>query len=157
MKKMDARTNTSFVKTMVALMCCAALALTSVLYGCSSNQSAASSSAAASSSSAAEVSAPKELPITLVVEDANNEGVTLYNVDLLMPEGSTVYDAIVKAQVTADIQDGEYGKYITSINGIAAEGNSGWVYTINGNEVMESIDSAFLNDGDAINISYVTF
>ena len=54
------------------------------------------------------------------------------------------------------VEDGQYGTYISAINGLAAEGSSGWVYTVNGEQVMESADACPVADGDTVEFSYIT-
>ena len=54
------------------------------------------------------------------------------------------------------VEDGQYGTYISAINGLAAEGSSGWVYTVNGEQVMESVDACPVADGDTVEFSYIT-
>lgn len=51
-------------------------------------------------------------------------------------------------------------QYVTSIGGVAENdyGNpSGWVYTVNGEEIMESADKYELSDGDSIEWKFVSF
>ena len=54
------------------------------------------------------------------------------------------------------VENGQYGTYISAINGLAAEGSSGWVYTVNGEQVMESADACPVADGDTVEFSYIT-
>lgn len=53
-------------------------------------------------------------------------------------------------------ENSQYGTYITAINGITAEGNSGWVYTVNGEQVMEAVDVCPVAAGDTVEFSFIT-
>lgn len=63
---------------------------------------------------------------------------------------------LAQTTVTVTDADGQYGTYISAINGLAAEGSSGWVYTVNGEQVMESVDACPVADGDTVEFSYIT-
>ena len=55
------------------------------------------------------------------------------------------------------VEDSDYGKFVTSINGIAngSEGEaSGWVYTVNDETVMEACDVRQLAAGDSVQWSF---
>lgn len=50
--------------------------------------------------------------------------------------------------------------YVTSISGVSENDYgdpSGWVYTVNGEEIMESADKYELSDGDSIEWKFVSF
>ncbi len=137
----------------------AAMLSMALLSGCASGQPAASSSQAASASSASAAVQQQEpaLTATVVVKDADDPDAApaSYPVELAMAD-ATAFDAFQAAGIEAVVEDSEYGKYISSIGGKAAEGTSGWVYTVNGQQVMESIDSFKLSDGDTIEFEYIT-
>lgn len=95
--------------------------------------------------------------VTLVVQDPDNEGSTLSTEEVALAEGGTVYDALEASTLETDIQDSQYGKFLNAIGDKATEGNGGWVYTVNGEEVMESIDSCALNPGDTVEFEYIVF
>lgn len=137
----------------------AALLSLALFSGCTSGQPAASSSqaAVASSESAAVQQQEPALTATVIVKDADDPDAVpaSYPVELAMAD-ATAFDAFEAAGIDAVVEDGEYGKYISSIGGKAAEGTSGWVYTVNGEQVMESIDSLKLSDGDTIEFEYIT-
>ena len=62
------------------------------------------------------------------------------SVDVNVPKDATVYDALVAAW-QVDAEDSQWGKYVHGINGVMDSANTGWVYTENGNEVMEGADA----------------
>lgn len=116
------------------------------LAGCSSGTSDASSSA---SSAAVELA-----QTTVTVTDADGQ-VASYTVETAA-EGATVLSVIQATDADVTVEDGQYGTYISAINGLAAEGSSGWVYTVNGEQVMDSVDACPIADGDTVEFSYIT-
>lgn len=141
----------------LALLVSLLLAATLAMTGCSqSASSAASSSQVSSAQSSAAQAAAQDINVTLVVLDPADEALKAADEGVVIDEGATVYDAIEASTLDAQIEDGSYGKYLTSMAGATAEGSSGWVYTVNGEEVMESIDSCVLSDGDVVEFKYIT-
>ncbi len=73
--------------------------------------------------------------------------------EVSIPAEGTVYDALMATGWDVQAEDSDYGKYVTSINGIAngSEGEmSGWVFTVNNEQVMEGCDVCKLADGDTV-------
>lgn len=116
------------------------------LAGCSSGTSDASSSASGAAVELAQT--------TVTVTDADSQ-VASYTVETAA-EGATVLSVIQATDADVTVEDGQYGTYISAINGLAAEGSSGWVYTVNGEQVMESVDACPVADGDTVEFSYIT-
>ena len=116
------------------------------LAGCSSGTSDASSSASGAAVELAQT--------TVTVTDADGQ-VASYTVETAA-EGATVLSVILATDADVTVEDGQYGTYISAINGLAAEGSSGWVYTVNGEQVMESVDACPVADGDTVEFSYIT-
>ncbi len=146
-----------FVKKALALLASLLLAATLAMTGCAQGASSdASSSQAGSSQSSAAQAAAQDINVTLVVLDPADEALKAADEGVVIEEGATVYDALEASTLDAQIEDSSYGKYLTSMAGTAAEGSSGWVYTVNGEEVMESIDSCVLSDGDTVEFKYIT-
>lgn len=116
------------------------------LAGCSSGTSDASSSASGAAVELAQT--------TVTVTDADGQ-VASYTVETAA-EGATVLSVIQATDADVTVEDGQYGIYISAINGLAAEGSSGWVYTVNGEQVMESVDACPVADGDTVEFSYIT-
>lgn len=139
---------------LASLLLAATLAMTGCSQGASSD--ASSSSQASSSQSSAAQAAAQDINVTLVVLDPADEALKAADEGVVIEEGATVYDALEASTLDAQIEDSSYGKYLTSMAGTAAEGSSGWVYTVNGEEVMESIDSCVLSDGDTVEFKYIT-
>lgn len=153
-KKSVSRMGTKTAALLASLLLAAALALTGCASGASSDASASSQSGSSQSSAAEQ--APQDVSVTLVVLDLADEALKALDETVVAEEGATVYDVLVASTADADIEDSSYGKYVTTIAGKAAEGSSGWVYTVNGEEVMESIDSCVLSDGDVVEFKYIT-
>lgn len=152
-KKPVSRTGKKALVLLVSLLLASTLAMT----GCSqSASSGASSSQDSSSQSSAAQAAVQDINVTLVVLDPADEALKAADEGVVIEEGATVYDALEASTLDAQIEDSSYGKYLTSMAGTAAEGSSGWVYTVNGEEVMESIDSCVLSDGDTVEFKYIT-
>ena len=116
------------------------------LAGCSSGTSGASSSASGPAVELAQT--------TVTVTDADGQ-VANYTVETAA-EGATVLSVIQATDADVTVENGQYGTYISAINGLAAEGSSGWVYTVNGEQVMESVDACPVADGDTVEFSYIT-
>lgn len=116
------------------------------LAGCSSGTPDASSSASGAAVGLAQT--------TVTVTDADGQ-VASYTVETAA-EGATVLSVIQATDADVTVEDGQYGTYISAINGLAAEGSSGWVYTVNGEQVMESVDACPVADGDTVEFSYIT-
>lgn len=116
------------------------------LAGCSSGTSDASPSASGAAVELAQT--------TVTVTDADGQ-VASYTVETAA-EGATVLSVIQATDADVTVEDGQYGTYISAINGLAAEGSSGWVYTVNGEQVMESVDACPVADGDTVEFSYIT-
>lgn len=116
------------------------------LAGCSSGTSDASSSASGAAVELAQT--------TVTVTDADGQ-VASYTVETAA-EGATVLSVIQATDADVTVEDGQYGTYISAINGLAAEGSSGWVYTVNGEQVMDSVDACPVADGDTVEFSYIT-
>lgn len=116
------------------------------LAGCSSGTSDASSSASGAAVELAQT--------TVTVTDADGQ-VASYTVETAA-EGATVLSVIQATDADVTVEDGQYGTYISAINGLAAEGSSGWIYTVNGEQVMESVDACPVADGDTVEFSYIT-
>lgn len=116
------------------------------LAGCSSGTSDASSSASGAAVGLAQT--------TVTVTDADGQ-VASYTVETAA-EGATVLSVIQATDADVTVEDGQYGTYISAINGLAAEGSSGWVYTVNGEQVMDSVDACPIADGDTVEFSYIT-
>lgn len=152
-EKPVSRTGKKALVLLVSLLLASALAMTGCAQGASSD---ASSSQAGSSQSSAAQAAAQDINVTLVVLDPADEALKAADEGVVIEEGATVYDALEASTLDAQIEDSSYGKYLTSMAGTAAEGSSGWVYTVNGEEVMESIDSCVLSDGDTVEFKYIT-
>lgn len=145
------------MKKTLALLVSLLLAATLAMTGCAQSASSAASSSQASSAQPPEQpTTAQDINVTLAVLDPADEALKAADEGVVIDEGATVYDAIEASTLDAQIEDGSYGKYLTSMAGATAEGSSGWVYTVNGEEVMESIDSCVLSDGDVVEFKYIT-
>ena len=91
---------------------------------------------------------------TVTITDANGQ-TTSYTAQIPAAD-ATALDVLEATDAEVTTEDSQFGTYITSINGLAAEGSSGWVYTVNGEQVMEAVDVCSVADGDTVEFSYIT-
>lgn len=149
------------MKRLFACIAACALFTSLALAGCGSNAPASSSAASAqgSSSSAAAASQQADQPGELIetkatITDADGN-TTSYTVQI--PAADATALAVLEAtDAEVATENSQYGTYITAINGIVAEGNSGWVYTVNGEQVMEAVDVCPVAAGDTVEFSFIT-
>ena len=149
------------MKRLFACIAACALFASLALAGCGSNAPASSSAASAqgSSSSAATASQQADQPGELIetkatITDADGN-TTSYTVQISAADATAL--AVLEAtDAEVATENSQYGTYITAINGIAAEGNSGWVYTVNGEQVMEAVDVCPVAAGDTVEFSFIT-
>lgn len=76
----------------------------------------------------------------------------LFEGEVQIPEGGTLFDAL---DASGLVYDGS-GDYVSSIEGLAEAqfgGMSGWVFTVNGEYLMEG--NPVLKPGDAVEFTYV--
>lgn len=149
------------MKRLFACIAACALFASLALAGCGSNAPASSSAASTqgSSSAAAAASQQADQPGELIetkatITDADGN-TTSYTVQI--PAADATALAVLEAtDAEVATENSQYGTYITAINGIAAEGNSGWVYTVNGEQVMEAVDVCPVAAGDTVEFSFIT-
>ncbi len=72
-------------------------------------------------------------------------------------DGATVLDVLKASGIPFESSDGSYGAYVTSIDGKAAEGSSGWTYSVNGEEPTVGCGEYKVADGDVVTWEYVSF
>lgn len=94
-----------------------------------------------------------ESKVTVSVTMPEGASASSKSAEVSIPAEGTVYDALMATGWDVQAEDSDYGKYVTSINGIAngSEGEmSGWVFTVNNEQVMEGCDACKLADGDTV-------
>ena len=102
-----------------------------------------------------------DVKVTLSIDfpDSSDQS-DVENAPLGLPAEQSVLDALYaysnNNNIDVQVQEGET-IYVESIGGVAAEGNSGWVYEVNDEEIMESAATLMVKDGDKIQWKYVTF
>lgn len=146
------------MKRLFACIAACALFASLALAGCGSNAPASSSAASTQGSSTAasqQADQPGELIETKATITDANGNTTSYTVQI--PAADATALAVLEAtDAEVTTENSQYGTYITAINGIAAEGNSGWVYTVNGEQVMEAVDVCPVAAGDTVEFSFIT-
>ncbi len=147
------------MKRLFACIAACALFASLALAGCGSNAPASSSAASTQGSSAAVASQQAdqsgeliETKATITDADGNT---TSYTVQI--PAADATALAVLEAtDAEVTTENSQYGTYITAINGITAEGNSGWIYTVNGEQVMDAVDVCPVAAGDTVEFSFIT-
>lgn len=146
------------MKRLFACIAACALFASLALAGCGSNAPASSSAASTQGSSTAasqQADQPGELIETKATITDADGNTTSYTVQI--PAADATALAVLEAtDAEVTTENSQYGTYITAINGIAAEGNSGWVYTVNGEQVMEAVDVCPVAAGDTVEFSFIT-
>lgn len=146
------------MKRLFACIVACALFASLALAGCGSNAPASSSAASTQGSSTAasqQADQPGELIETKATITDADGNTTSYTVQI--PAADATALAVLEAtDAEVATENSQYGTYITAINGIAAEGNSGWVYTVNGEQVMEAVDVCPVAAGDTVEFSFIT-
>lgn len=71
------------------------------------------------------------------------------------PEESTVLELFGYTDLDVVVEDGPYGAFVASINGVANEGTKGWTYTVNEEQVQESAANVKVTQGDSVQWSYI--
>lgn len=79
---------------------------------------------------------------------------------MALPDGSSALDILWayanENQLTVETEDDET-PYVTKIGETAADDKSGWVFTVNGETIMESAGKTILKDGDEVLWEYTTW
>ena len=94
-----------------------------------------------------------------VTIDGSAADVDPVTTDVDVPEGSTVYDALVATGADVNATDSDYGMYVQGINGLATGDYgdmSGWMFEVNGEMAEVGCSELEVADGDAIVWTYVT-
>lgn len=98
---------------------------------------------------------PKRVSVTISADGSLGGGGVSGPVTLTFEEGATVYDALASAGWSAQASWGAFGAYVTSINGVAADAQTGWTYTVNGSMPSTACSSYKLSDGDVVVWTFV--
>ena len=96
--------------------------------------------------------------VSVTIDATAGEGESS-TVDVDVPEGSTVYDALVATGADVNASDSDYGMYVAGINGLAGGDfgdMSGWMFEVNGKMAEVGCSQLEVADGDAITWTYVT-
>lgn len=142
----------NLLATLVAPVAALALALTVAACGAATTSGGADSATGASQEQQATVA------VSVTIDATAGEGEsTTFDVDV--PEGSTVYDALVATGADVNASDSDYGMYVQGIGGLAGGDfgdMSGWMFEVNGEMAEVGCSQLEVADGDAIVWTYVT-
>lgn len=145
-------TRRSLATRLAALVAVFALALT--VTACNATSSADANATADDAQQ--ERQATIAVSVTIDGTAADGESTTA---EVSVPEGATVYDALVATDADVNASDSEYGMYVMGINGLAAGDHgdmSGWLFTVNGEMAEVGCSQYELADGDVVVWSYTT-
>lgn len=101
--------------------------------------------------------AAEDIVVPVSIAMPESAGADPKTIEVTVPDGATVLQATEAAGWDVQVENSDYGKFVTSINGIAngSEGDaSGWVYTVNDEQVMEACDVRQLTAGDSVQWSF---
>lgn len=101
--------------------------------------------------------AAQDIVVPVSITMPESAGAEPKTIEVTVADGSTVLQATEAAGWDVQVENSDYGKFVTSINGIAngSEGDaSGWVYTVNDEQVMEACDVRQLTAGDSVQWSF---
>ncbi len=113
--------------------------------------------AAGASGTAAEGSDAAKLTVTVTVNSATDESAALFQEEMAVDEGTTALGALKATGLDVTVEESSYGPYVTAIGEVAAEANSGWTYTVNGEEPTVGASETILKEGDQLTWNFVTF
>ena len=101
--------------------------------------------------------AAEDIVVPVSITMPESAGAEPKTIEVTVADGSTVLQATEAAGWDVQVENSDYGKFVTSITGIAngSEGDaSGWVYTVNDEQVMEACDVRQLTAGDSVQWSF---
>ena len=91
------------------------------------------------------------------------DGVVIQTTEVMLPEGSTAFDALIAAarekRIRVDYSGSGFGTYIKGIGGVYEFGFgelSGWMYRVNGEFPQTSVSDYVLHEGDVVEFTYTT-
>ncbi len=120
----------------------------------------AASATDGSAASGADESQEQQANISVTVEiDATAGEGESTTADVDLPEGATVYDALVATGADVNATDSDYGMYVQGINGLAGGDfgdMSGWMFEVNGEMAEVGCSQYELKAGDVVTWTYVT-
>lgn len=70
--------------------------------------------------------------------------------DYTVAAGTSALEALQATDLTVTTEDSQYGAYVTSVDGLTAEGSNGWLYSVNGESPAVSAGDYELADGDTV-------
>lgn len=102
---------------------------------------------------AADPNAP-QITVSVKIDGTEGEHGVIYDGDVQVPEGSSVYDALVATDVEVSSKKSlGMGTYVAGIDGLFEREiakTSGWVYSVNGDVSSTSSDQYTVEDGDKV-------
>ena len=143
-------------KNLLTRLAAGAAALVLALTVAACGGTPATGSGDASADAGQEQQATVAVSVTIDATAGEGESST---VDVDVPEGSTVYDALVATGADVNASDSDYGMYVAGINGLAGGDfgdMSGWMFEVNGEMAEVGCSQYELKAGDVVTWTYVT-
>lgn len=142
-------------KTRKILIVLLALALATVMFaGCGSDDSA-------DNAPAPEEEVKGDIKVTLDIDFPDSSGeADIEDKVVGLPADSSVMDLLFAYANENNLvieTDGEDDPYVVSINGVKASGESGWVFEVNDEPIMEAAGKTMLKDGDEVSWEYTSW
>lgn len=94
------------------------------------------------------------IEVTVAIAANEEAGVSAAEVVTSIAEGATAFDALEASGIDFYASDSQYGKYVESVCGVEATGASGWLYDVNGEQLMVGCDECVLAAGDIVTWTY---
>lgn len=119
----------------------------SIAFAACSEEATSSTSSPSDEVSSVETVAKKKL--TLNIKNLDKE--TSLNIETT---GDTLYDALIENKLISG-EKGQYGFFVTSVNGVTADGSDGTYWTFrdkDGEFFPTGVETTQIKDGDVINI-----
>ena len=101
--------------------------------------------------------AAEDIVVPVSITMPESAGAEPKTIEVTVADGSTVLQATEATGWDVQVENSDYGKFVTSINGIAngSEGDaSGWVYTVNAAQVIEASPLRQQPAGDSVQWSF---
>lgn len=133
---------------------CVALACSMALFGCAQEEKAESTDTPGSSDAAKTLTVSVDIDSSRAADQGYDE--SFFSGDVEVPEGSTVYDALVKTGVAIDDSAGYVNGIDGLVGGTADYPSSGWLYFVDGESPMVACEDFELTGGEKITWVYTT-
>ena len=137
----------------LAILLALALSALIVLPACSPGEGAPASPGEGASADSS--LATYEVTVDVAADEA--AGLAGESVPVTVPDGASAFDALEASGLDFSASDGDYGKFVESICGVAGTDSTAWVYTVNGEEALVGCADYLLEPGDVVEWLYISW